>query len=193
MKTKTSAALLAMGLGFAGTANATGESGVINFVGSVYTGACTVTIEVDGAGTTNATNLVTLQSVDGASMAAAGAGGTETAFNIALTACTPASIGDVELALTGDFASNADGVVNAVYDNGNNAGKLGFQIKAAGNGSAVPAVIDWRTVTANLYNGTNTAGATHDIPMSVGYYSLDSNAAPGGIVRATVNYLVSYY
>lgn len=194
MKTKTSAVLLAMGLGFTGAANAattpTGETGVINFIGSIYAGACNVTVEVDDAQTTNATNLVTILPADGSSATSIAAFGTPKDFNIALRNCEPATIANVELALTGDFAANVEGVVNASYDSNTaaNANKLGLQIKANST------VVDWRSASANLYGvGSPTAGDTHDIPMSVGYYSLDTNAVPGGIVRATVNYLVSYY
>ncbi|WOT06337.1 fimbrial protein [Shewanella youngdeokensis] len=194
MKNKLTIFASLCSLFLAGSVSATNEDGTINFIGSIYSGACTVSVEVDDSGMKNATNLVTLDPIESTTITKNVAAGVK-GFSVVLTDCDVDKTA-LQLALTGDFMNNL-GVVQATYDElettpaRSNLTSLGFQIKGATYGNSAD-VVDWSTVSVSDPGASLVADSgIYKFPMSVGYYST-ADTADAGIVRASVNYLVSY-
>lgn len=197
MKFKQTMVITAIAAASSFAANATGESGQINFVGSIYEDSCAVSVEggstinTGGAPATATVIQLPPAAYDDFGTVAATAGRTN--FDIQLTGCDVDKT-QVELALMGSFV-NEFGVVQGVYDNSATITDMGFQILGNTQTGATPAAQDWRTVTLmDDLSATpiDASSGVYKFPMSVSYYALTAGNVAPGIVRGTVNYLVSY-
>jgi len=171
--------------------NATNESGQINFVGTIYSGDCEVSVEVNNT----VANIITLDAIDVRTLGVSGSA--TKAFNIVVDRCVGKS--SFEIALTGDWMTDT-GVVQALdFNSASVIDNLGLQVKGAiqSSGNSTPEEVNWKNVSLTQTLTTELADneARYIFPFSVDYYyngSQENRAKTIGTVKASVNYLISY-
>lgn len=176
----------------ASQAYAENESAQINFAGSIYSGSCEVTVNVDGAGAVNSTNTVTLKAISTDDLTGTGlVAETAQDFSIVVEDCAGDTGKTLELALIGDWMDGD--IVQALYvaDSGVVDG-LGFQVQQTENGAAVTGN-DWTNTTLTGAVDSDE-GDLYTFPFQVSYYKTADaeTTVTAGLVKASINYLVSY-